>query len=75
MRLEVALLSIPFALPNGFTRTDSERLCFVILCKDDSVSVFLTAANGNRVRFQIGVHHALDRGIEVIHINMEDCAV
>ena len=57
-------------LPECFAGLNTELLCLIILCQDNSVTVLWVSAHGNRVTTQGLVQHTLSRSIKVVHVAM-----
>ena len=61
-----------FCLPNSFARTNTFRLCFIVLCEDYAVPFFHVTTYCYRIGFQFGVQHTFDRRIKIVHIAMQN---
>lgn len=59
-------------LPYCFACTYAKRFGFIVLCQDDTMAFFHVPADCYRVLLQFGSVHAFNRGVEIIHIYMED---
>ena len=49
--------------------------CFVVLRKDDAVTIFNISADCDRMPSQAHIQHTLNAGIEIVHVTMKNTTI
>ena len=66
------ILALLLCLPDCLSRGNAKRLCCIVLRKYDTMPFLHRTAHCHRLVLQFRVQHTLDRGIEIIHIIIQN---